>query len=135
MKVFLDANLLIYLNATAGESLRARYENFYLKLLSEHRVYTDALVLDEVLFVSKRKYRIPYSLTLEFIRVFVKPYVTLLPIGEEEYEAAENILRVYEVKPSDALHLGAMRVNGIYSIVSEDRELDRVEWVKRLWLT
>ncbi|MEM1690510.1 MAG: type II toxin-antitoxin system VapC family toxin [Thermofilaceae archaeon] len=134
MKVFLDANLLIYLNAMADEVLRARYEDFYLRLLSEHRLYTDALVLDEVLFVSRKKYGVPYQVTLGFIKSFVKPFVQLLRIGLEEYEEAEEIIRLYEIRPSDALHLAVMKVNGIGRIVSEDRELDKVGWVKRLWL-
>ncbi|MEM1522212.1 MAG: type II toxin-antitoxin system VapC family toxin, partial [Thermofilaceae archaeon] len=132
MKVFLDANLLIYLNAMADEVLRARYEDFYLRLLSEHRLYTDALVLDEVLFVSRKKYGVPYQVTLSFIKSFVKPFVQLLRIGLEEYEEAEEIIRLYEIRPSDALHLAVMKVNGIGRIVSEDRELDKVGWVKRL---
>lgn len=134
MRVFLDANLLIYLNTMAEEALRANYEDFYFRLVSEHRLYTDALVLDELLFVSKKKYGVPYSVTLDFIKSFVEPFTQLLQIGAEEYGEAEEIIRVYEIRPSDALHLGVMKVNGISWIVSEDRELDRVSWVKRLWL-
>ncbi|MEM4445104.1 MAG: type II toxin-antitoxin system VapC family toxin [Thermofilum sp.] len=135
MRVFLDANLLIYLNTMADEALRAKYEDFYFRLVSEHRLYTDALVLDELLLVSKKKYGVPYSVTLDFIKSFVEPFTQLLQIGAEEYGEAEEIIRVYEIRPSDALHLGVMKVNGISWIVSEDRELDRVSWVKRLWLT
>jgi len=134
VRVFLDANLLIYLNTMAEEALRANYEDFYFRLVSEHRLYTDALVLDELLFVSKKKYGVPYSVTLDFIKSFVEPFTQLLQIGAEEYGEAEEIIRVYEIRPSDALHLGVMKVNGISWIVSEDRELDRVSWVKRLWL-
>ena len=59
----------------------------------------------------------------------------MLQIGAEEYGGAEEIIRVYEIRPSDALRLGVMKASGINWIASEDRELDRVNWVKRLWLT
>jgi len=38
------------------------------------------------------------------------------------------------MKPSDALHLGAMLSNGIALIVSEDREYDKVKAIMKLWI-
>ena len=134
MRVFVDAPLLIYLNATRTPEVRRAYEDFYLDLLSKHRAFSDALVLDEVIYVSKRKYNVPYDVTREFIESIVLPFVEILPIGAGEFEKASEILRSHRVRPSDALHLGAMAVNGITSIVSEDREFDGIEGVKRIWL-
>lgn len=68
--------------------LRAKYEDFYFRLLSEHRLYTDALVLDELLFISKKRYGVPYSVTLDFIKNLVEPFTRLLQIGAEEYGEA-----------------------------------------------
>ena len=49
MKVFVDANFLIYLNASTEPEVRATFEDFYVELVREHNLYTDAIVLDEVL--------------------------------------------------------------------------------------
>jgi predicted nucleic acid-binding protein len=38
------------------------------------------------------------------------------------------------LRPSDAIHIGAMRSNGIKLIVSEDEDFDKVEGVKRIWI-
>jgi hypothetical protein len=38
------------------------------------------------------------------------------------------------LKPSDALHLGVMRSNGINLIISEDEDFDKVKGVKRIWI-
>jgi predicted nucleic acid-binding protein len=38
----------------------------------------------------------------------------------------------YGIKPSDSLHLEVMRKNNIYLIVSEDKELDKISWIKRI---
>ena len=116
------------------EDSRAQYERFYLELLSEHKVYTDVLVLDELLYVSKKKYGIPYKITLEFIDTIILPYVVVLSLGEEEYTSAKEILIRYNIKPSDALHVASMKNNGIRHIVSEDKEFDKVEDVERIWL-
>mgnify|MGYP000742922108 CR=1 FL=1 len=134
MKVFIDANLLIYLNTLTTEEIRRSYESFYLNLAVEHRMYTDALVLDEVIYISKKRYLVPYVTTLSFIESIVLPYITILPLSEAEYNEAAKIIEKYNVKPSDALHIGAMRTNDINVVASEDEELDRIEEIKRIWI-
>ena len=134
MKVFIDANLLVYLNTLTTEEIRRTYESFYLNLAVEHRMYTDALVLDEVIYISKKRYLVPYVTTLSFVESIVLPYITVLPLSEAEYNEAAKIIEKYNVKPSDALHIGAMRTNDINVAASEDEELDRIEEIKRIWI-
>ena len=67
MRTFIDANLLIYLNAVREPTHKRRYRAFYEEILSSHRCFTDALVLDEVLHISKRKYGFDYEETVEMI--------------------------------------------------------------------
>ncbi len=133
MRIFIDSNLLIYLNVTSDADTRISLEEFYVGLIREHDLYLDPIVLDELLWVSKRKYGIPYDVTSEFITSVVDPFVEVLPLGREEVLEAITILK-YGLPPSDALHLAAMKLNGIDVVVSEDRELDRVPWIKRVWL-
>ena len=134
MKAFIDAPLLIYLNTLANLRHRALYENFYVEILTKYKPYTDVLVLDELIYVSKRKYNIPYNISIEFTETNILPYVTVLNLGEEEYKYAAEIITKHDLKPSDALHVGAMINNDITLIVSEDGEFDRIPAVKRLWI-
>ena len=134
MKVFVDASLLIYLNTLRTPEKRRPYEDFYLGLLSKYKAYTDALVLDEVIYVSAKKYKVPYEISLEFIDSTVLPFVEILPLGEEEYRKAAEILKTYRVKPSDALHVAAMTLHDISKIASEDKELDKIKGITRVWL-
>ncbi len=134
MKIFIDAPLLIYLNALTDSRDRIPYENFYIDILTKYKPYTDVLVLDELIYISKKKYGIPYDISVEFIQSNILPYVYLLNLGEEEYNNATEILVKHNLKPSDALHLGAMINNNITLIASEDREFDRIPAVKRLWI-
>ena len=47
----------------------------------------------------------------------MRPYVSILPLGEEEYELALEFIMKYGIKPSDSLHLEVMKKNDIYLIV------------------
>ncbi|BEP17846.1 type II toxin-antitoxin system VapC family toxin [Pyrofollis japonicus] len=135
MKAFLDTPLLIYLNTVVNDEHRLVYENFYIDILSKYKLYTDVLVLDELIYVSKKKYGVPYTITLDFIDSIVLPYITVIALGEEEYHEAAKLLAKHNLKPSDALHIAAMKTNNIEIIISEDKELDRVPGVKRAWIT
>lgn len=134
MKVFIDANLLVYLNTVTELASRVMYEDFYLRLLTRYKAYTDVLVLDELIYVSHRRYGVPYDVTLEFVESIVRPYVAMLPIGEEEFDQAVRVIREYGLKPSDAIHVGVMRANGIELVASEDRDFERVGGLKRVWM-
>lgn len=135
MKVFVDANLLIYLNTLRDPGKRRIYENFYLEILSRHKAYTDALVLNEVIYISARRYRAPYRVSMEFIDSIVLPFVEILPLGEAEYRRAAEIIEKYQVKPSDALHVAAMALHNVSGIASEDREFDRIDGLTRIWIS
>jgi predicted nucleic acid-binding protein len=134
LKAFLDTPLLVYLNTVASDERRIVYENFYLELLSKYKLYTDVLVLDELIYVSKRKYNVPYSVTLDFIDSIVLPYTTIVELGEDEYREAARLLSTYNIRPSDALHVAGMKTHGIRLIASEDREFDRIPGIQRLWI-
>ncbi|MHC1627818.1 MAG: type II toxin-antitoxin system VapC family toxin [Candidatus Nezhaarchaeales archaeon] len=135
VRVFIDAPLLIYLNTLTDPRDRVLYENFYIEVLTKYKPYTDVLVLDELIYISKRKYGIPYKVSVEFIQSNVLPYMFILNLGEEEYSQAVKMLTEYNLKPSDALHLGAMINNGITLIVSEDKEFDKVPTIEKLWIS
>ncbi len=134
MKAFVDVNLLIYLNTVSEPATRSTYEDFFIDLARKYRLYTDDLVLDELLYISKKKYGVPYEITLEFINSIVMPYITVVPLGEEEFNEAREVILRYKLKPSDALHVGAMRSNGIKVIASEDTDFDKVDDITRVWI-
>ncbi len=96
-------------------------------------MYTDVLVLDEVIYISKRKYGVPYEETIKFLDDVILPTVEILPIGLEEYlKAKENILK-YNLKPSDAIHLAVIENNGLQAIVTEDKDFQKVP-IKVIWI-
>jgi hypothetical protein len=128
--IFVDANFLIYLNLGVKE-----VEDYYLKLLSEESLATDPLVLDEVIYVSKKKYGIRLEDALDFLDNIVLPNSVVLPVTINEYRRAREVMLKYSVSPSDALHVAVMLNNSIRRILSEDRDFDRVKEVERVWLS
>ncbi|ESQ24185.1 MAG: putative nucleic acid-binding protein, contains PIN domain [uncultured Acidilobus sp. JCHS] len=128
--IFVDANFLIYLNLGVKE-----VEDYYLRLLSEESLATDPLVLDEVIYVSKKKYGVRLEDTLDFLDNIVLPNSVVLPVTINEYRRAREVMLKYSVSPSDALHVAVMLNNSIRRILSEDRDFDRVKEVERVWLS
>ena len=127
--IFVDANFLIYLNLGVKE-----IEGYYLKLLSEESLATDPLVLDEVIYVSKKKYGVRLEDTLDFLDNVVLPNSVVLPLTINEYRRAREVMLRYSLNPSDALHVAVMLNNSIRRILSEDTDFDRVKEVERVWL-
>jgi predicted nucleic acid-binding protein len=132
LKAFLDSCFLIYLNAMVDDERRLIEELF--RRLLEEQLFTNMLVVDEVLYIS-RKYGVSYETTLDFLKNTVLPYAEVLPVEEEDFKPVEKYLLKYGLKPSDAIHLATMEKAGISNIVSEDREFDRVKGIKRIWVT
>jgi len=132
LKAFLDSCFLIYLNAMVDDERRLVEELF--RRLLEEQLFTNMLVVDEVLYIS-RKYGVSYETTLDFLKNTVLPYAEVLPVEEEDFKPVEKYLLKYGLKPSDAIHLATMEKAGISNIVSEDREFDRVKGIKRIWVT
>ncbi|MEM4983284.1 MAG: type II toxin-antitoxin system VapC family toxin, partial [Candidatus Bathyarchaeia archaeon] len=108
---------------------------FYTRIIEENEPYTDILVLDELIYVSQKRYNVTYKITLEFIEDIVKPFVNIISLGEDEYNIAAKVILEHNIRPSDALHLGAMKKKNISTIVSEDKDFDKIEWINRFWLT
>jgi predicted nucleic acid-binding protein len=132
MKLFIDANLLVYLlTKTPGEA--EKLVGFYADLIDNHILYTNPLVLDETIHVSKKKYKVPYETSIQFIDEKVLPYVNVFPLTILDYLTAKEIILKYNLRPSDALHVATIQNNGLQAIVSEDEDFDKLP-IKRIWL-
>ena len=132
-KIFVDANLLIYLNIPLSEEQSDLVLDFF-KFLLKNDLYTDILVLDEVIYISRKKYGVDNELTLEFIDKVIVSNFSIVPLGFNEYVKAKEYILRYNLKPSDAIHVAAMDSHGITLIASEDKAFDKTH-VERLWIS
>ena len=133
MKIFLDASFLIYLNASVDNNTRLAINELF-KDTIKNELYTDILVIDEVLYVSMRKYKVPYGLTFRFLDSVIMPLIEVIPLSHEDYERIKDVIKQYNIMPSDAIHISAMKKMGIKKIVSEDEDFDIIPGIERIWL-
>ena len=129
--VFIDTNFFIYMN-TPGKFLD-RFIGYYEDELSNNRIFTNIIVLDELVYVSKKKYSIPVEVTLEFIDSMIIPFTSILPLEENDYHVMKDMIN-YCPKPSDALIASSMKRSSIAELLSEDNDFDKVPGISRRWV-
>ena len=108
-------------------------EKFWVELNRNHELFVNLLVLDETLYISRKKYDVPFDETLEFIDRAVLPHAQILALGLEAYVEAKKYMIMYGLKPSDSIHAATVEVFGLQAIASEDTDFDKIG-IKRLWL-
>ena len=133
MRIFIDANFLIYLNTLRDEKILRSFKSFLDDILKEYSLYTNVLVFDEAAYVSRKKYKVPYMVTIDFLNKLIPEYIDIAPLTIKEYNKAIEMMKTYNLKPSDALHAATCITNSIRYIVSEDPDFDRVKNIKRIW--
>ena len=71
--------------------------------------------------------------SIELGRKFLEfPNLKLLNVKRSIVLRAQRLMEKYEIKPRDAIHAATALENGIETIVSYDRDFDKLEEIKRL---
>ncbi len=66
------------------------------------------------------------------LRVF--PNLVLADLTPSDLEVMDEGMRLYHIRPRDALHLAAMQKCGCFDLVSHDADFDRVPMIQRYTL-
>lgn len=134
LKIFLDSSYLIYLRYAESDKVFNYVTNFLLEAVNqEKRLMVNMIVIDETVWILSRKLKIPLSETFELTDGLM-PFLEVIPINYSDYSVMKRIMMDYGLKPSDALHTASMKKAGIEHIVSEDKDFDKILWIKRIWL-
>jgi len=104
-----------------------------LRKLDEYESLTNMVVIDEVVWILWKRYRIDKAEIFEFLDRIIE-FLTIIALDEEDYKRMRKLMLNYGLKPSDALHVSTMSKTKTSYIISEDGEFDSVEWIKRIWL-
>ena len=132
MKVFLDASYIIYLKYSESDEIFDYCSNL-LRKLKGYDLIVNAVVLNEVVWILKKKYGIDSEEIFEFLDRFLD-FVTIVPLDARDYEFMREFIMKYNLKPSDALHAASMKRFKAEFIVSEDPDFDGIEWIRRIWI-
>lgn len=132
MKIYLDANLLIFAYFDKGQKGEKAAEILKNIITGENAAVTSTLSLDETMWVlhrnnAKKEIR-------EFIEdVYRMPNLEitsgskLVPLRAVEY------IEKYELRPRDAYHAAIMEEENIDTIASDDADFDRVKGITRIF--
>ena len=62
------------------------------------------------------------------------PNLFLVDVTPSDLEVMDEGMRLYHLRPRDALHLAAMQKSSCFDLVSHDSDFDRVPMVRRYTL-
>ena len=78
-----------------------------------------------------RKYGRPDEVTDE-VRAIFSLGIDVYPLEPSDVREAAEIYLEAKISPYDCAHAAIMRRNGLSTIISADKEFDRVKWLKRV---
>ena len=130
--ILIDANIFMY--AAGRESLqRLPCQRFLEKIVAGGgpAACTDAEVLQEILH-RYRALKVP-EIGFRLFDSVAQLGIPILSVTDRSLREARRILEDHPILSTrDGIHLGVMREHGIEEVLSYDRGLSLVSWVKRL---
>jgi len=132
--LYIDSNIFLYPAIYKPETVKeARESKDFLLKVSEGLVeaYTATITWDEVVWVVRKMFGLKPSIELGR-KLLVFPNLKLLNIKRSVVLRAQRLMEKYKIKPRDAIHAATALENGIETIVSYDRDFDKLDEIKRL---
>ncbi|MEM3378374.1 MAG: type II toxin-antitoxin system VapC family toxin [Candidatus Bathyarchaeia archaeon] len=129
---FVDANVFIYVLVKSPKEDYEIAKKILKRIESGEEAATSLAVIQEIvdwLEYNNREKEVKSFLTA------VNSYLTMnkLAITWEDFLAALDNVDKFRVDFVDALTLRVMQKNKINEVYSNDKDFDRVPWVKRIW--
>jgi predicted nucleic acid-binding protein len=128
--IYLDSN--VFLNAILNLEEEGEKARNIVQKLQEGKMAaaTSALSFDEVFWIVKKHRN--YDMALKAVKAFLEiPNLTFLDVSDEILWSAYNLAKRYRLNPRDVIHLACALNHGIFTIVSEDKDFDKVKEIKR----
>lgn len=129
---FVDANVFVYVLVKSPKTDYEISKKILERIENGEETATSLAIIQEVvdwLEYNRRKKEIRNFL------VGVNSYLSLekMSVGWDDFIAALDDVDEYNIDFVDSLALQRMKKNRITEIYSNDKDFDRVSWVKRIW--
>lgn len=127
--MFIDSNIFLHSIYRSANTLRC--QAFICKVESgEQNAIASVMVLDEVLFsLMKHTGR---EESERIIHKFISlPHLNVVGVAPEDFIESLSFVR-QGLEPHDALHAAVMRAQGVSTILSYDKDFDKIKSVKRM---
>ena len=132
--LYVDSNIFLYPAIYKLETVEeARESKEFLLKISEGSIEacTATITWDEVVWVVRKIFGLKPS--VELGRMLLEfPNLKFLNVKRSVVLRAQSLMEKYKIKPRDAIHAATALENGIETIVSYDRDFDKLEEIKRL---
>ena len=132
--LYVDSNVFLYPIVYRLETVEeAKGSKDFLLKISEGSVEacTATITWDEIVWVIRRIFGLKSS--IELGRKFLEfPNLKFLSVKRSVILRAQRLMEKYKIKPRDAIHAATALENNIETIVSYDRDFDKLEEIKRL---
>lgn len=130
MRVYLDANIFIL--PVISNSSRASNMKEILSAVEEGNLsgITSSLTLDEVVWVVRCETDMEKGVKAgrDMMRL---PNLEFVPPRRRILSTALNHMERHGLKPRDAIHSATMKERGLETILSDDSDFDRINWIRR----
>ncbi len=129
--LYLDANFFIFAlldNTTKGQSAREIHKRI---AKGADNAVTSPLAVDEIMWVLVRAAK-KHLLRTAVEGIYATPNLEVLEIHPTAPLVALSIMEQYDLKPRDALHTAIMKEKKLVKIVTDDKDFDKIEWIRRI---
>ena len=129
-KVYLDANVFLYVFLGTGENHGLAKSLLSLVEQGKFEAHTCALTYDEVFW--KVKQMRSFEDALKAAKLWLSlPNLNILSVTAQTVWKANDLQSKYGTKPRDAIHAAAAIMQDIKVIISDDPDFDKIKELKR----
>ncbi|MAF34764.1 hypothetical protein CMO91_02875 [Candidatus Woesearchaeota archaeon] len=131
---YIDANVFVY--AALSRDAKGKSARKILARIRDGTLqgYTSITTTDEIMWaVQKESGREDALLAASSMLAITKLFI--LPVNFEVAQKALHVYRATNLRPRDSFHVAMMRVFDIPTLISEDKDFDKIEGIKRIGLT
>ena len=134
MTIYLDAN--VFLTAILADTINGEKARRFLSNISKNpeAAVTSALTFDEVCWKVKQIKGFGDSVLAgeNFLQL---PGLSILDANQQVMANALSLIKIYQLNPRDAIHAATAILHGADTIISEDRDFDKIQEIKRISLS
>jgi len=129
---FVDANVFVYVLVKSPKTDYEISKKILERIENGEETATSLAIIQEVVDWLEYNHR---KKEIRNFLVGVNSYLSLekMSVGWDDFIAALDDVDEYNIDFVDSLALQRMKKNRITEIYSNDKDFDRVSWVKRIW--
>ncbi len=131
--IYLDSMVPIY--AILYADRRGKWARNLLERVrdGEQAAVTSALTFDEVFWKVKKEKG--FNAALQAGEAFLTmPNLTFIDVNDEVLWESLALIKQYKLDPRDAIHAACAITHGVYTIISEDPDFDKIVKLNREWM-